>query len=443
MKRKNQIMSALPALQPVLIINKTSGEVLALEDLHQDLEHLITYVKTQSEAYYLAHKSEVLGACGAYTGVPQAEVFARRNEWNFPGDGLPREVKAKSRIERLTRYHLVQTVTSFVLNPNFQKREPGFGLSVNLGSVDTQMASLEREKDQLILSFKCWFTEYELYFNLPSYLTTRDIVKFSLPTVRWDKKKETWVFLFTILEQVVPRKEPVHFSGVDLGRVQPFTMVVTNPNGNRVADYVSSNRLNKLNQKRERLLIEKKHVLNKLNQYKNLNHNLAQQEVLQVEATRKRGKITRLGNTIAWHTANEITTKLKKHKVNTLNLENLKWAQGTKYGGKWNHSVQQKNITHSLSRIGISTQRVNPRNTSQECHKCGTKLVHSPKNRTVWCIECKTQLDRDYNAAMNIAMKQKTTHPTHTVRLGTFIGQTIDQNVEISSQGSVLMVLQE
>lgn len=434
-------MSALPALQPVLIINKTTGENLTKEYLNQDLTSLITHVKTQSEKFFESHKREVLKECETYTGTPQAEAFARRNNWNFPATGLPRDVKVKSRVERLTRYHLVQTVTSFVLNPNPHKKEPGFGLSINLGSVDNKMVTLERENNQLILSFKCWFTEYEIYFTLPSYLATRNIVKFSLPTVRWDKRTKTWVFNFTILEQVNPRTVQVHSSGVDLGRVEPFTMVVTNQKGNRVADYKSSNRLSNLNQKRERLLVEKKHILNKLDQYKNLDYNPAQQEVLRVESARKRRKITRLGDTIAWHVASDITAKLKKHKVNTLNLEDLRWVQGAKYGGRWNHSAQQEAITHSLSRVGIKTRRINPKNTSQECHKCGVKLVHNPASRTVWCVKCKTRLDRDYNAAMNIS--KKPAHPTNTVRLGTFIGQEIDQNVEISSQSSVLMVLQE
>lgn len=439
-KRTQQaLISALPALKPTLIINKTTGEITPPAVFNNDLEQLVHTVKTRSEQYYLNHRTLVHKELLTYTGAPQAAEFARQKGWVLT-EGLPRGVKAKSRVERLARYHLVQTVTSFVLNPNSSKQEPGFGLSVNLGAVDAQMAGLTREGNQLILAFKCWENEYLLFFTLPAYVLTRNILKISLPVIRLNKNNE-WVYGYTIQEQPLTRVKGTQKAGLDLGRVEPYTMVVTNQDGNRIAAYTTSGRLKQLNHKRERLLVEKKHILTKLDHYKNLNHTPVKQEVLQKEASYKRDKITRLGVTIAHHVGSEVTKKLVKHKVSTLNLENLKWVQGAKYGSKWNHSKQQEHITHSLKQTGINTKFVNPKNTSQECYKCNTKLVHNTKSRTVWCVECKTKLDRDYNAAMNIVRdKNNNSSPVPSGNTGVTLVPITEQVTRSSFLTSVLSV---
>lgn len=69
---------------------------------------------------------------------------------------------------------------------------------------------------------------------------------------------------------------------------------------------------------------------------------------------------------------------------------------------RWSHSQQQEAIIHATSRIGYRTKKVSAKNTSQSCHGCKARITHR-KNRTVWCGVCKTVLDRDFNAAMNIA----------------------------------------
>ena len=270
------------------------------------------------------------------------------------------------------------------------------------------MVKLEQSGNQLLLKFKCWSREYEIHFTLLSYILERNIIKFSLPTIRMNKNNE-WVFGFTIQEQAETRAVGKHTAGVDLGRVEPFTLAVLNESSKRVAHYVSSGRLNQLNQKRERLLREKKHITIKIESYTSLGLDAA---VLSTERDFKRNKITRLGVEVAKQIGSEITQKLVKHKVSILNMEDLRWASGAKYGSRWNHSKQQEYITHSLSRKGITTRKVNPKNTSQECYACGIKIVHNSKNRTVRCVECKTKLDRDFNAAMNIAKnKNKNVSP--------------------------------
>ena len=397
-KKKGTLISAIPALKPTLILDSQTGEVVEPDIFYSDLEMLVSTVKEAAQEFYLTNKEHVETELKTYTGSPQPEAYARQKGWNM-ARGLPREIKVKSRIERLARYNLVQTVSSYVLDPNPKKQPPSFSKTITLGAVDSVMVKLEQAKNKLVLTFKCWTREYEIRFILPAYVLERNIIKFSLPTIRLNKNNE-WVFGFTVQEQAEVREVGKHTAGVDLGRVEPFTLAVLNESGRRVAHYVSSGRLNQLNQKRERLLVEKKHIAIKIESYTSLGLGAA---VLSTERDFKRNKITRLGVEVAKQVGFEITKELVKHKVSILNMEDLRWATGTKYGSKWNHSKQQEHITHSLCRKGIATRRVNPKNTSQECYVCGTKIVHNTKNRTVRCVECKTKLDRDFNAAMNIA----------------------------------------
>ncbi|NEP27581.1 transposase, partial [Moorena sp. SIO3I6] len=51
---------------------------------------------------------------------------------------------------------------------------------------------------------------------------------------------------------------------------------------------------------------------------------------------------------------------------------------------------------------GLATKAVNPRNTSQNCSNCGTKVPKELKDRIHSCPHCGFTADRDVNAAINI-----------------------------------------
>ena len=72
---------------------------------------------------------------------------------------------------------------------------------------------------------------------------------------------------------------------------------------------------------------------------------------------------------------------------------------------RWTHSKDQTAITHKLTRTGHKVRKVNPRDTSQLCNKCGTKIIHKKGTRQVVCSACSIVLDRDVNAAINIAAR--------------------------------------
>jgi transposase len=265
------------------------------------------------------------------------------------------------------------------------------------------MATISLDGPELNLIWKCWDAEYYITFQLPSYVLARDIVKITLPLVRVNARTQRLEFIFTSVEKAKPRKGHKHSIGIDLGKIIPYSMAVANQNGSRVASYESSPRLTRLSRKRERLLTETENIKSKIKNRATRGLVSPSQEL---ELERTTSKSTRLTKTISQQTGSEIARRLAKHNSNLIKVENLTWVSGSKNAkighSRWSHSQQQEAITHATKRIGYKTKKVSPRNTSQSCHGCKNTITHR-KGRTVWCAGCRTTLDRDFNAAMNIA----------------------------------------
>ena len=406
MRKRNQIISAITTLTPTSIIDTATGEYVSLNVLHDKVQTIIDAVHNETLRVYSEHREKLAELLVDYSGSPQAAEFARQKGINTQFVAtLPREVKSKSRLDKLVQFKVISETSAYVNNPNPDKQEHSFNRTINLGAVDSQMASLSRDGDELNLLWKCWDAEYYLTFRIPAYVLKRNIDKFSLPTVKLSKKTGNPEFIFNVFENTQSRESSKHTVGIDLGKVIPYSMVVVNKGGARVASYETSTRLTRLSKKRERLLTENHHLFTKVENRKKRG---LESPVHELELDRTRAKATRLTKTLALQMGSEITQKLDKHQSNLIKVEDLSWVSGqrkSKIGSsRWAHSVQQEAISHATSRIGYKTRTVSAKDTSQTCHKCKSRIQHR-QNRTVWCGDCRSSLDRDFNAAMNIAQQ--------------------------------------
>src|SRR2546421_515647 len=68
----------------------------------------------------------------------------------------------------------------------------------------------------------------------------------------------------------------------------------------------------------------------------------------------------------------------------------------------WSYGELQRQIEYKARWEGIRVTYVSARNTSKRCSICGYKTLESTRRR-LWCPKCGTFLDRDENAARNIA----------------------------------------
>ena len=72
--------------------------------------------------------------------------------------------------------------------------------------------------------------------------------------------------------------------------------------------------------------------------------------------------------------------------------------------GRWNRGELVKRTTEQVEINGGRVIKASCYNTSQLCHRCDRRIVFK-EYHTVICNHCKTEEDRDVNAAANIARK--------------------------------------
>lgn len=397
-----RITSTLPRIRPSLVVDVVTGELVPRAVYEASVVSLLSYVQMETQRIYSESREQLIQEITDAERIGSANSFGRKQGYTSNYKQLPTHILAKSRVNELVLHKLISETASYVRNPNPLKQEPSFGPKVNLGAVNKQMASLSLVNNTLSLLWKCWDREFLFEFTIPDYFLKREIIKWCLPTVQMGK--EGIVFYFAYQETPIPRTNKGVRAGLDLGRVEPYTLVVED--NNEYHTYTAGSRVKGLEEKRNRLLAEKKHITTKLHTYTQLGIMGDKFDVLKREVKRTANKASRLGVELAHQMSNEITRKLSQHHTHELVVEDLTWVTGPKYGGRWNHSIQQEKITHSLARKGVRVRKTSPRNTSNNCYKCGVKLVHNTRKRTVHCIECKTILDRDYSAALNILQRK-------------------------------------
>lgn len=400
-KKKPDLMSALPPLSPESIVDLKTGELVEQTIFETALTQLAFFIQTESENLWNNHKSNLKETLSKITASSPAEV-GRQAGLRVGLEQLSRDVKAKSRIERLVRYQTITSAKSYFASEVTTKQEPSFSPYLNLSAVDNQMASVTLSEDKIELVFKCWKNEYLLTFSVPEYVLSRNVAKITLPVIK--PMGDSWGFIFTVEEtKAQPSINSEYVMGIDLGRVEPYTLAVVHiGTGSRVAQYTASPRLRVLTAKRDRLNKELGYLYAKSKAYEGLG---LYSEVLETERVLTRAKRNRILNKITWLIATEINTVAEKFSPRFVALEDLAWVNSKHGMSRWTHSKDQAAITHKLTRAGRITEKVSPKNTSQDCHKCGSQVIHKPGKRLVVCESCILTIDRDVNAAVNIALR--------------------------------------
>jgi len=389
------VTSSLSRLIPAQVVNTQTGELLSWDEFKEEsLTALLEWVHEETSRIYFEDQEGVHEAARCLKF--NAAEHARQAGFVADYTSLPRDIKAKSRLSRLVGYKLMSETAAYERNPNPRKQAHAFSRTINLGAVDSHMARLERDENTLVLTWKCWLDEYELTFLIPHYAQSRNVTKWSLPLV------SSRGFIFTMQETPTLRTDGAT-AGVDLGRVEPFTLAVLSSRGNLAAEYRARPQVRATNAKRERILQEVTLTRAKASAYMSLGLDEAH---LREQVRLKRNKASRIASALSGQIAADIVTKTTRHDVSILHIENLKWAAGARYGSKWTHGATGEKIEHSAARAGVRVKRVSARNTSQMCHACRAPITHQTATRTVRCLDCKSRLDRDVNAAMNIAKNQ-------------------------------------
>lgn len=405
--KKHKLVSAINNLRPYQVIDEDTGEILNANEWQEPLRTLIEHCqqKTQNTLDKYSDLMSDLLNDGAKIGAPTG--FAWKYSIRPDLSDYPSDCCALSRVEKIIQHNTVSLFSSYYNNDTPKKNPPTASKLINLGAADKQIAFISLEDHILKLHFDCWNRHYLMFFLLPLYIDHYDIQKFCLPTIRWNDKNDDALFTFPIYENfsysldTKASTRKVITAAYDLGRKKPFVLSIVNHKGGVIAEYESSCRLRELNDKRERIIKEKKQIYAKIDSYEALGIFPDKVAILRQEVKLKTAKIKALGEQVAVFMGREIADLCVKHHVDVVACEDLSWVnESVGRSSKWNHSRQQDAVEHALKREGVRQVKRSARNTSRTCCECGSKDVTvSAKTRMISCKSCGSVVDRDRSSA--------------------------------------------
>ena len=404
---------SLPHQRPISIIDAQTNKSIDEDEFNQtSLIPLMEFVREETKRLVTNKKDDIVQAIGT-ADVKQPVGVAWKNGIR-PEMSLPegQKVLSTSRIERLVLHRTISEMTSYLNSENPLKQEPTYdALKVTLGAVDKQMATMtfSSELRQMFLRWKCWNREVIIAFDMPEFMEGYRISKFCLPTVRYDEDRTCVMYDLPFVESLDYSDSEFHhcYGGVDLGRVEPFVLSFKNAKGKLIATFHASGRLRQLNDKRERLIREKKCVVRR-------RANLLGKGVVSEGSERIRrldenieglaAKIKGEGKAIAALVGREVAECCSRVGASVVGVEDLRWVSGEHGSSRWNFRDQQGWIAREVHRVGVAYMEVNPRNSSRLCSVCGSKRTsYDSQTRVVSCQVCHAKVDRDVGASRVLA----------------------------------------
>lgn len=393
------VKSAVKSIRAIAAYS--NGVELSPEELQAALLRLCDYTTAESQRIWDLNKS-ILEPSIAATGsrnIPYKQRFLRDS--GADSTMTPIEDSLVGNLRELVEFKIISEASSWVRNPNPHKRPFRFNQNLDLSATGNQLSKIHYSPSEntVLLQLRALTERLNIEVRLPEYLKTRQISKLSKPRLRWNGAE--YVFDFTVFERIEPSEGNL-IAGVDLGKVKPYSAAVISSKGSRIASFEASRGLTKSWKKYEELGRHLSQLSTKIQSKESLGLDV---ENLRLEQSYIRAKRSRLHAELSKQQAAELARKLSALPIKLVRVEDLSWLAGSKgksgRGGYWSYSRQQADLNHALSRKGILLQKKSPRDSSQKCSKCGELLKH--RGRTVWCGICKSFLDRDFNAAMNMA----------------------------------------
>ena len=272
---------------------------------------------------------------------------------------------------------------------------------INLGAVDKAYAVIENNPfadGEIILKMVIQGAWYRLIFSFDNTRFTEG--KVTLPLVRVEDGRP--VFIFTVVtDNPVVQFSGEYVIGVDVGIRNYATVVVRDSKTGRIAHETTlSQRVHSLWNSVHASEIQVRYLRKKAATL--LHDRQARMSALD-EAQFHREAASRKKRELAILAAQEITYLSHVWGNAVVAVEDLGWVRNTTQHGRWNRGEFVKWLTHYVTQNGGWVVSVNPANTSQLCHKCGSRVSHPVHEVSV----CHTHgaLDRDVNAAANIAAR--------------------------------------
>ena len=411
---KNRTYKAFVA-RPTHVLN-LDGELLdsvpIMAELTSEIQGISAY------ATFVVRNDTVLESQVALVGAVQPAVAGRRAGVTMP-DFLVTGKSGRSRKEFLVQHNVVTAYRSWqervkAVNGESDKyvsrgwkrtvnaSAPTYGEdTINLGAVDKQYAVIENTPfidGEIVLKMVIQGKRYRLIFHFDNTRFTEG--KVTLPLIKIENNKP--VFIFTVMtDNPVAQFSGDYTIGVDVGVNNYATVVVRNSKtGEKVQESTLSQRAHSLWNSVRASERQMKQLRKKAKSI--LYDRQARMSALD-EAQFHREAASRKKRELAILAAQEIAYLSYFYGNAVVAVEDLGWISNTMQNGRWNRGAFTQWLTHYVSQNGGWVISVSAANTSQQCHKCGSKVSH-PTHKVSLCPEHGV-LDRDVNAAANIAAR--------------------------------------
>ena len=325
----------------------------------------------------------------------------------------------RSRKERLMQHNVVTSYRSYRERVNAANGDsskyvsqgwkrtvdaspPSYGEDyVNLGAVDRDYARVENNPfadGEIVLRMVIQGVWYRLIFGFDNERFAEG--KVTLPVIKVQGGEP--VFIFTVAtDNPVVQFSGDYVIGVDVGINNYATVVVRDVKTGRIVHETTlSQRVHSLwnsvraSERQVRDLRRKAATL--------LRDRQARMSTLD-EAQLHRESASRKKRELAILAAQEIADLSHAWGNAVVAVEDLGWIRNTMQNGRWNRGAFVQWLTHYVTQNGGWVVSVNPAGTSQQCYKCGSKVMH-PTHELSVCHEHGV-VDRDVNAAANIAAR--------------------------------------
>jgi len=204
-------------------------------------------------------------------------------------------------------------------------------------------------------------------------------------------KRDNWYYVSISVKIEPPERKPTNVVGIDLG-VHNF-VVIADAKGRELLR-ISGRNIIEYKKELEETYGKFQRYLMKFKNIKNTTYN-----------HRYRHYSRYVNHCIA----KKVVEVAKKYNV-IIVLENLKRIRGKSKSmrrlfRKWPYFDLIQKIEYKAKENGIPVVKVNPRNTSKTCSRCGYVNRRLKDERVFVCPKCGLEIDRDLNAAINIARK--------------------------------------
>ena len=279
---------------------------------------------------------------------------------------------------------------------------PSYGEDfINLGVTDQQYAVIENDPfvdGEIVLKMVIQGVRYRLIFPFNNARFPEG--KVTLPLIKIQDGSP--VFIFTVAtDNPVVQFSGDYVIGVDVGINNYATVAVINSSTGRVVyETTLSQRVHSL---WNSVRASERQVKQLRNKARKILYNRPARRAALEEAHLHREAASRKKRELGILAAQEIAYLSHFFDNAVVAVEDLSWIRNTMQNGRWNRGTFVQWLTHYVAQNGGWVVAVNSTNTSQVCHKCGSKVTH-PEHKVSLCPK-HGEMDRDVNAAANIATR--------------------------------------